>query len=53
MHCHEAVLSQDRRVGIDIARPRHLIAARGRLLTWAQAAQGAPEAVFCPGGEYG
>ena len=53
MHCHEAVLSQDKGVGIGIARPRHLIAARGRPLTSAQVVQGALDAVYGPGDDKG
>ena len=53
MHCHEAVLSQDKGVGIGIARPRHLIAARGRPLTSAQAVQGALDAEYGPGDDKG
>ena len=48
MHYHEAVLSQDKGVGIGIGRPRHLIAASSRQLTLAQAVQGASHAVYGP-----
>ena len=53
MHCHEAVLSQDKGLGIGIARPRHLIAARGSVLTSAQVLQEASDAVYGPGDDTG